>query len=110
MSNLSLIIEAIGIESASVANFNTRDDSSPIPTDLVFFTLLTIFITSKGVICFTTNWVLGYSLLSTLVFKGNKNWLSSTLFTSEYEEILTKCLFKESTIFCLLLTCFSFQL
>jgi len=52
---LLLIIEAIGIESASVANFNTRDDISSRPTDLVFFILLTIFITSKGVIYFTTN-------------------------------------------------------
>ena len=53
---LLLSIEAIGgIESASVANFNTRDDISSRPTDLVFFILLTIFITSKGVISFTTN-------------------------------------------------------
>ena len=27
-------------------------------------------------------------------------------YLSEYEKILTKCLFKESTIFCLLFTCF----
>ena len=52
---LLLIIEAIGIESASVANFNTRDDISSRPNDLVLFILLTIFITSKGVIYFTTN-------------------------------------------------------
>jgi len=52
---LLLIIEAIGIESASVANFNTRDDILSRPTDLIFFILLTIFITSKGVISFTTN-------------------------------------------------------
>ena len=35
---LLLIIEAIGIESPSVANFNTRDDISSRPTDLVLYT------------------------------------------------------------------------